>query len=924
MRAAHQSIAGLFAGADTGTGTGAGEDKGAGAGEGRSAGQPKGARAMRPDANQIALRAARSILEAAAPLELPLPGGATARVAVQRMPGSAWPAGELPGLSEATDGPWPEVVRLDCRWKNGRAALLMGLKVARGQAPHGGLVGIRVTGAPAQAARSALAHSASLVWISIPQAIRSGHDGARVWVTPSTHVLGRALPARARAAAFRSAARSSGLPLAGPRRVEAFAVRLPEGEVLPLPGDAFARIVHMAILLLPFASSASSASSAASAAVRGRVLFEGEPPFTIDAVSAPAGAEGEGRGEGARRARIYPLPGGVRRYKATLDALTSWVGEARPRVLVFRDVLGQRYGAPGRTAADDYLRLLEATRLVERRGDAIALTGAGEEYERDPTEARLFERMHASFAGLLETLVLAATPGIEGLAPQKRLLEGLLSRQWRAPSQMRFRRSWLLSMGLVERTAEGDVITEAGRDVLCAHADEAAEIRRRIEDLLEEEMEADLAKADAAAAQGEEREEREVRGGEGEEGSGGERRVSEGERADEHEGARVSEDERARVDERVDERVTERVGKRVTELESERAADPAGALEAIALPARWSHALHLRADAVRPHLHELRVSDALLRRACAALSSGKHLLLVGPPGTGKTDLALAIGAAAAAEGYCRDILAATASADWTTFDTIGGYALERGGAVRFRPGIFLRAIERREWLLVDELNRADIDRAFGELLTALAGRSASTPFTLEDGRLVSVGPDAGCSHRVPPSFRLLATMNTWDKTSLFRLSYAVQRRFATIHVEAPDDAGYEALLRHAAVKSEGAAHHASSADAITPDPPLDPRSLEGLTRVFSSSGLLALRPVGPAIALDMVRYMRRRDAGGDGFAEAASMILLPQLEGLAPADAVKAHDLLRSILSRWASEASITELRARFRELFPTVRLPDA
>jgi MoxR-like ATPase len=663
----------------------------------------------------------------------------------------------------------------------------------------------------------------------------------------------------------------------------------------------------MAILLLPFAPFAPFAAAG------GRVLFEGEPPFTLGAVSAPAAAEGEGGGGSARRARIYPLPGGVRRYKATLDALTAWVGEARPRVLVFRDVLGQRYGAPGKTAADDYLRLLEATRLVERRGDAIALTGAGEEYERDPTEARLFERMHATFAGLLETLVLAATPGIEGPAQQKRLLEGLLSRQWRAPSQMRFRRSWLLSMGLVERTAEGDVITEAGRDVLYAHADEAAEIRRRIEDLLEEEMEADLAKADAAAAAGEEWD---VQGSEGEEAPSAERRRNEDERAGEQEGAGVSKGkgEGAREDERA------------TEPEGRRAADTAEAPAMIELPPRWSHALHLRADMVRPHLRELRVSDGLLRRTCAALSSGKHLLLVGPPGTGKTELALAIGAAAAAEGYCRDILAATASADWTTFDTIGGYALERGGAVRFRPGIFLRAIERREWLLVDELNRADIDRAFGELLTALAGRSASTPFTLEDGRLVSVGPDAGCSHRVPPSFRLLATMNTWDKTSLFRLSYAVQRRFATIHVEAPDDAGYEALLRHAAVKGEreGAAHPTSSADAFTPDPPLDPRSLEGLTRVFSSSGLLALRPVGPAIALDMIRYMRRRDAGGDGFAEAASMILLPQLEGLAPADAVKAHDLLRSVLARWASEASIAELRARFRELFPTVRLPDA
>src|SRR5262249_29490658 len=51
----------------------------------------------------------------------------------------------------------------------------------------------------------------------------------------------------------------------------------------------------------------------------------------------------------------------------------------------------------------------------------------------------------------------------------------------------------------------------------------------------------------------------------------------------------------------------------------------------------------------------------------AALSSGKHLMLVGAPGTGKTELAYALSRAAQTEGYCSGALVATASADWTTF-----------------------------------------------------------------------------------------------------------------------------------------------------------------------------------------------------------------------------------------------------------------
>ena len=86
------------------------------------------------------------------------------------------------------------------------------------------------------------------------------------------------------------------------------------------------------------------------------------------------------------------------------------------------------------------------------------------------------------------------------------------------------------------------------------------------------------------------------------------------------------------------------------------------------------------------------------------------------------------------------MLTVTASADWTTYETIGGYALERDGALRFRAGVFLAALEQERWLLVDELNRADVDRALGELFTVLAGRGAATPFPLADGRAVSIGP----------------------------------------------------------------------------------------------------------------------------------------------------------------------------------------
>jgi MoxR-like ATPase len=280
---------------------------------------------------------------------------------------------------------------------------------------------------------------------------------------------------------------------------------------------------------------------------------------------------------------------------------------------------------------------------------------------------------------------------------------------------------------------------------------------------------------------------------------------------------------------------------------------------------------------------------------------------VGPPGTGKTQLALAIARAASAEAYCDGALTTTASADWTTFETIGGYALRKDRTLAFRPGVFLRAIDRKQWLLIDEFNRADVDRAFGEFMTVLAGTSAESFLETDDGRPVRVGVDASCSHRLPPTFRVLATMNTWDKTSLFRLSYAAQRRFAMVHVGPPPPERYRAILERAAGQG-------------SMDPPLEPRASAAMHRLFSEEGVLRHRPVGPAIPIDMIRYARRRGVGGDGLAEAVSLFLLPQLEGISIDAAGDCRDAVLSMLEGWASTASLQSLRERFHEFFPALR----
>lgn len=170
---------------------------------------------------------------------------------------------------------------------------------------------------------------------------------------------------------------------------------------------------------------------------------------------------------------------------------------------------------------------------------------------------------------------------------------------------------------------------------------------------------------------------------------------------------------------------------------------------------------------------ELLVDEAFLLRVAQLLDDKRQVVFYGPPGTGKTFVAKKL-AAALARGE-EHVTITQFHPSYAYEDFVQGYrprVVEGQPAFVLVDGPLLRAARRarrepwrKEFVIIDELNRGNLAKVFGELYFLLEYRDesmalqyAEEPFSL------------------PPNLYFIGTMNTADR-SIALLDAALRRRF---------------------------------------------------------------------------------------------------------------------------------------------------
>ena len=170
-------------------------------------------------------------------------------------------------------------------------------------------------------------------------------------------------------------------------------------------------------------------------------------------------------------------------------------------------------------------------------------------------------------------------------------------------------------------------------------------------------------------------------------------------------------------------------------------------------------------------------SEEFFNNIIATLKVKKNIILQGPPGTGKTFISKKIANKIA--GKKENIFSIQFHQSYSYEEFVIGYKPNSEGNFAIQKGSLIQICERAQQnesenfvMFIDEINRANISKVFGELLSLIENDKRGPEYAVK-----ILYSENDMNFYIPSNLYFICAMNTADR-SLKMVDYALRRRFS--------------------------------------------------------------------------------------------------------------------------------------------------
>lgn len=206
------------------------------------------------------------------------------------------------------------------------------------------------------------------------------------------------------------------------------------------------------------------------------------------------------------------------------------------------------------------------------------------------------------------------------------------------------------------------------------------------------------------------------------------------------------------------------------------------------------------------------VSENDFQETVELLKRKKNIILQGPPGVGKTFIARKLAYEIMKEVKDTSIEMVQFHQSYSYEDFIQGIRPTLKGNFDLRDGIFysfckkaLSFPDRPFFFIIDEINRGNLSKIFGELLMLIESDKREEKFALK----LAYSEEDDDKFYVPQNIHIIGTMNTADR-SLAIVDYALRRRFAFINLQPDYGDAFRSFLSNQGISNGMVEHICSS------------------------------------------------------------------------------------------------------------------